>query len=156
MPTILYKLARFPNMNLTTMQDIAGCRVILPDQTAVFRMLRRIQQNSWDVRETYDYVTNPKGDGYRAVHVVVQRDRRLVEIQLRTTWQHEWARTVESLDLIHGHGLKEGGGPEVLRRLLERSAYAVEATSQGERMSEDFDREFQKLRAQAEPFLRRT
>lgn len=155
MPTILYKLGRYPNMNLTTMQDIAGCRVILPDQDAVHRLQRRIHQNSWEVRETYDYAADPKPDGYRAIHVVVVRDNRLVEIQLRTLWQHAWARNVESIDLVFGHGLKEGGGPEVLRQLLERSAYAVAVTRDGSRMPPEFDKEFDVLRARAARYLRR-
>ncbi len=80
------------------------------------------------------HVINPKADGYRAIHVVVMRDDRHVEIQLRTHWLHQWAQAVESLDLVHGHGLKEGGGPQVLRDLLALSAYAVAETAAGRTM----------------------
>jgi ppGpp synthetase/RelA/SpoT-type nucleotidyltranferase len=137
------------------MQDIAGCRVIFRDQHAVRRLQARIHHNNWNVQKVFDYVASPKSDGYRAVHVIVLRDNRLVEVQLRTTWQHEWARSVEALDLIHGHGLKEGRGPEVLRELLERSAYAVETTGNGGTMPPEFDADFQRLRLEASQYLLR-
>jgi len=157
MPTILDKLEREPGMNLARMHDIGGCRAVLPDEAAIYRVIRRVKarpRSIWGIIREYDYIKQPKASGYRGVHIVVRRDGRLIEIQLRTPSQHRWALNVEAIDLARRLGLKEGKGPEGLQRLLELSAYAMEATSKGEIMSEDFDREFERLRRAASRELR--
>lgn len=153
MPAIIGKLARFPQMDLSRMQDIGGCRAILPDQDAVERVRRRIVGNQWQVLRTYDYVARPKTTGYRAVHLVIEKHGRLVEVQLRTTAQHLWAEAVEQIELRHRYGLKDDSGPEVLMELLRRSAYAMDRASRGEGMSIEFDREFDELRRRARSLL---
>lgn len=35
LPRIIEKLVRYPRMRLTQMQDVGGCRAVLPDQRAV-------------------------------------------------------------------------------------------------------------------------
>jgi len=50
-------------------------------------------------------------NGYRAVHVVVELDGRLAEIQIRTAAQHGWAQIVEKLDETMSTDLKHGLGP---------------------------------------------
>ena len=153
MPTIIDKLGREPGMDLARMHDIGGCRAILPDEATIYRVVRRIRsqpKERWAIVREYDYIKNPKPSGYRGVHLVVRRDGRLIEIQLRTPSQHRWALNVEAIDLARRLGLKEGKGPESLRRLLKMSAYAMEATSKGEVMDEEFDREFERLRRAAE------
>ncbi len=116
MPTMLDKLTRIPTMKVTRMQDIGGCRVIVPtDHLAALPALRRrMQMRKWRIIEEYDYVTNPKPSGYRALHVVVERDGRLIEVQIRTALQHRWAVSVESLGPRVGFALKDGVGPEPL------------------------------------------
>lgn len=93
------------------MEDIAGCRAILPGGAAeVAGVLRRIRRN-WDVIRVDDYVARPKNTGYRALHIVVRRDDHLVEIQLRTPAQHEWAEAIERWAARTGFPLKDGDGP---------------------------------------------
>jgi len=152
MPTILDKLEREPGMNLARMHDIGGCRAILPDEATIYRVVRRIKsqpRERWEIVREYDYIKQPKVSGYRGVHLVVRRDGRLIEIQLRTPSQHRWALNVEAIDLSRRLGLKDGRGPESLQRLLEMSAYAMETTSKGEAMGDEFDREFERLRQAA-------
>lgn len=153
MPAIVGKLTRFPRMDLSRMQDIGGCRAILPDQEMVAKVRRRISRNSWEIVKEYDYVLTPKSTGYRALHVVVANHDRLVEVQLRTAAQHSWAEAVENIELRHGYGLKDGTGPYVLVELLQRSAYAMDQISKGETMSPEFDRAFDELRRRAKPHL---
>jgi hypothetical protein len=124
LPTILDKLERHPNMKVTRMQDIGGCRAVLPGLSEVFGVLTRIERN-WDVVELYNYVENPKPvTGYRAVHAVVRRDSSLLEVQLRTASQQGWAleieRTGSRLDFPR---LKDGEGPRELVRYFELAAY---------------------------------
>ncbi len=49
--------------------------------------------------------------GYRAVHVVVFPEGVPVEIQVRTSWQHEWAELFEKLADRVGRGLRYGEPP---------------------------------------------
>lgn len=88
LPTILAKLGREPTMDITRMQDIGGCRAVLPSATEVEAVLGEIGGH-WNVANVYNYVDGPKRSGYRAIHVVVPRDDRLIEIQLRTSGQHD-------------------------------------------------------------------
>jgi len=59
-PQILNKLGRFGSMRLTQMEDIAGCRAILPGGAPeVAGVLKRIRRN-WDVIRTDDYCPTPR------------------------------------------------------------------------------------------------
>jgi ppGpp synthetase/RelA/SpoT-type nucleotidyltranferase len=152
MPTIIDKLDREPGMELARMHDIGGCRAILPDEETIYRVVERIRARPdqlWPVVREYDYIANPKSTGYRGFHVIVRRDGRLIEIQLRTPSQHRWALNVEAIDLQRRFGVKDGRGPEALQKLLEMSAYAMEAVSRGEQMTGEFDRDFERLRQAA-------
>lgn len=111
--TIVDKLIREPRMNLTQMADIGGCRAILPDQEKVDAVTARIQKN-WTIARTRDYVREPKPSGYRAVHHIVRRKDRLIEVQLRTPLQDVWANQVERDSRRLGIGLKSGLGSEVV------------------------------------------
>lgn len=155
MPTILDKLARHPAMQLTRMQDIGGCRAILP--SGGFRYIdgirARMRLRDWAIIEEYDYIAAPKLTGYRGVHVVVLRDNRLIEVQLRTEQQHRWAETVERLGSRSGFNLKDGQGPDELLRYLERAAYGIDLTERGIALPTGFPEEFAQLTSRAQPFL---
>ena len=115
------------------MQDIAGCRAILPDLDTVAGVRRRIERQKSTIVKVDDYNADPKASGYRAVHFVVQRDGALVEIQLRTTGQQRWAKLVEDLDASYRLNLKDEQGPtEVLDylRVYASSIAAFETTGE--------------------------
>jgi len=153
MPRIVEKLRRSRRNNLSRMQDIGGCRAILPDVATVDAVHRRIKMRKWTLLREDDYNADPKPTGYRGVHIVVEKFGRPIEIQLRTPWQNQWASSVEKLDQRHRFGLKDGHGPEEVLRLLERSAYALDSVNRGNQMSGEFDEEFAALRAAAQPYL---
>jgi hypothetical protein len=75
METIRDKLERHPKMALSRIHDIGGCRAVLPNQTAVDHVIERLRaQRGWDLLDrTWDYVAEPKPDGYRAKHLVAAR-----------------------------------------------------------------------------------
>jgi GTP pyrophosphokinase len=153
MPTIVDKLARHENMKVTQMQDIGGCRAIMATEKELRGVLRRIERN-WDVRgEVKDYIAEPKPDGYRAVHVVVIKNDRMIEIQLRTPLQHEWALATERLTLRLREGVKFGVGPPDLMRYLRMAAEAMALTENGQPVDEGFTKEFENLRQQVMPYL---
>lgn len=135
-PAIVGKLARFPSMRLSQMQDIAGCRAVLPfGRLPGVHAVRRRIRTRWEVVADLDYNAEPKATGYRAHHVVVRRDDRLVEIQLRTAGQHRWAETVESFSAATGLALKEGEGPPELLGYLRLWAEQVAIEEAGGRPS---------------------
>jgi hypothetical protein len=151
--TIVDKLARMPTTKLTQLQDIGGCRAVLDDQDEVYAVLERITRN-WDIRgRIRDYVQEPKSSGYRAVHVAVMRQDRLIEIQLRTRAQHEWAVAVERTSARLFEGIKFGVGPPDLMRFFRMAAEGMALTEAGQSVDEGFWNEFVKLREQVRQYL---
>lgn len=134
MDTIRDKLERHPKMALSRMHDIGGCRAVLPDQDGVDHVIERLRaQRRWDLLDrTWDYVAQPKPDGYRAKRLVAHKDGVLIEIQLRTEIQHGWAELVERLDRRFGTGLKTGRAEGRVRDLLAAgSAVFADAERRG-------------------------
>lgn len=114
-PAIVDKLCR-SSMRLTQMQDIAGCRVVVPDIPAQDWVIARLDQ-MFDAT-VIDRRVKPS-NGYRAVHVVVREVGLPVEVQVRTDLQHVWAESSEKLADAFGSQLKYGGGPKEIRELLD-------------------------------------
>jgi putative GTP pyrophosphokinase len=122
MPTIIDKLSRYPAMQLTTMQDIAGIRAICDHLTDIKFIVSKYVDNKNFPHEfvgSYDYISNPRDiDGYRSHHLVYKYlnkqnsiyDGLRVEIQLRTKLQHIWATAVETMGTFLGQALKSKQG----------------------------------------------
>lgn len=113
--SIVEKLRR-ESIRLTQMQDIAGCRIIVPDlrdQDLAVASLQKVspQTTIVDRREKPSY-------GYRAVHIIAKISGNLVEIQVRTTMQHLWAELSEKLSDVIAPEIKYGGGPDIPRKVL--------------------------------------
>lgn len=151
-PTIIDKLRREPGMNLGRMADIGGCRAVLNGLDEVRRVQSRYKQDPVTVR-TKDYVDQPKPDGYRAVHVVVRYQGRLIEVQLRTAVQHEWAYTVESVTSRFGLDIKSGGGPPEVRDWFLAVSEAMALEEHGQTVGPDLLDRVYRLRQAAQPFL---
>lgn len=94
--SIVAKLIR-DRTRLGEMEDIAGCRSVLPKLELV-----RVR----------DYNECPHPGGYRALHLWCRRDGFKVEIQLRTT--QDWAEAIEQWDTALSSDLKHEQGPEEL------------------------------------------
>jgi putative GTP pyrophosphokinase len=112
--TIAGKLLREPRMKLARMADIGGVRAVVADQATAFRIVQHLQKR-WAIVDFHDYVTHPKADGYRGLHLISRHHDRLIEVQLRTPRQDRWANTVEILSRTAAPGLKFGDGPRALR-----------------------------------------
>ena len=113
--TVVKKLRRGTS-DLSRLEDIAGCRVVLPtlhEQRQVFDRLRP----RWEVMRDRDYQVRPR-DGYRALHIVVRARGWPVEVQLRTELEDLWANVSEALAERLDPELKYGGGPPDVRQLL--------------------------------------
>lgn len=124
--TIVNKLKR-PDYNfaLTTLRDIAGCRLIVRGEDDV----RRIAEAIWATGQCHDikdYIREPKESGYRGMHLICRYDsgsygyeNLSVEIQVRSRTQHDWATAVEIYDMVAGSDLKFGGGSPDQRRYFQ-------------------------------------
>lgn len=110
-PQIINKLVRQPGMLLARIEDIGGCRAVLPSPAAVAGVENRIRKR-WDVQRYRDYVESPKESGYRAVHLVTERDGKRIEVQLRTEGQQDWADAVEGFANRYELPLKDETGPQ--------------------------------------------
>ena len=108
--TLIEKLKR-SGTRLSTMQDIAGIRVVeewdLSQQDDAVRKLESVL----DVARVDD-LREGKHEGYRAVHVIARVEGCFVEIQLRTRSQDQWAQSFEKLADLVGRGIRYGEKPE--------------------------------------------
>lgn len=122
--SIVAKLRR-ESIRMTQIQDVAGCRVVVPgprNQEAAVRLI----QDAMAPARALDRQRS-SSQGYRAVHFVVARQELFVEVQVRTAWQHHWAAVSEKLADELGQDLKYGGGPlPVSEALLQWSASIAE------------------------------
>lgn len=118
-PSIIDKLARFPQMELSRMQDIGGCRAIVGTVREVERLKDHIQNSSTrhKLHREYDYIAQPKDTGYRGVHLTYKYNGEkseykdyFVELQLRSKIQHAWATAVEIVDTFTKQALKANRG----------------------------------------------
>lgn len=113
--TIIDKLGRLNSTNLHQMQDIAGCRIILESESAIYeaRNLLLSIVHGYEKIDEKDYIQKPKKSGYKGIHLIFKSNttRRVVEVQIRNREQHTWATLVETSDLIVGTKLKERNEP---------------------------------------------
>ena len=109
--TIIDKVIRKPEMQLSRMWDIAGIRIIFGDEASASKMVKLILEN-YDVRgKVRDYFENPKKIGYRAYHIYITEPTsgKVIEVQIRTRDSHNWATLVEITDVLYNTRLKEEG-----------------------------------------------
>ena len=124
-PSIEIKLRDNPNMKLSQMQDIGGCRAVLSSIGKVRQLVKMYKEahakspknrSDWDGADDFDYIACPKPDGYRSVHMVFRfqssspeheiYNGQRIEVQIRTKLQHAWATAVETAQLFTGQALK--------------------------------------------------
>jgi len=120
--SIIEKLRR-QSIRLSQIQDIAGCRIVVPDllgQDEIVERLKTLFANA-DVDDRRDQPSH----GYRAVHVIVETSGKLIEVQVRTSLQHTWAELSEKLSDEFESSIKYGGGNEEIVSYLHMLSDAL-------------------------------
>lgn len=140
--TIVDKLKRFPEMSLYRMQDLGGCRVIVPTIEDTYNVKKKLQSSRirHELINEKDYIAIPNPNtGYRGIHLIYkyQSDRRddfnglQVEIQLRSKKQHLWATAVETVGIFTQNGLKFNQGSDRWLRFFKvvSALFSIEESS---------------------------
>lgn len=137
MESITAKLNRPLRHSLHEMQDIAGCRCVVPTVADVSAVVARMgmSRRRHKLFRPYDYIQRPKPDGYRSHHLVYEyhSDRNSyfngmrIEVQVRSQLQHSWATAIETMGTFRGELLKAGEGNHRWLRFFQlvSSAFAI-------------------------------
>ena len=118
--SIRLKLELQPNMKLSKMQDIGGCRAVVGSVGQVKRLVQRYRDSDikHKIVDQDDYISRPKESGYRSVHLIYKyfSDKKTthnglrIEVQLRSQLQHAWATAVETVGTFIQQALKSSQG----------------------------------------------
>ncbi len=100
---------------LNTLDDIAGCRIIVDNNDDVLLMVDEICAKKSPYHERRYLAADSKPDGYRGAHLIYRYDSKSygyeglrVEVQIRSRAQHDWATAVEIYDILAGSHIKCG------------------------------------------------
>lgn len=127
--SIIKKLKRESTMSLWTIQDLGGCRFIVPTIDDVYKYANDYEKSRKRhvLKSQYDYIQHPKSSGYRSIHMVYEyhsdsvdtyNKNMLIEIQFRTHLQHLWATAVETMGLFTKKAIKSGQGDDDVKRFF--------------------------------------
>lgn len=163
--SIRLKLERYPDMKMSQIQDIGGCRAIMKDVTEVDQLVNIYKHESRGIKhklaKEQDYILRPKPSGYRGIHLIYKYrsdkvqayDDMRIEIQIRTLMQHAWATTVETVGTFIQQSLKSSQGEDDWLRffIVMSSAMAIlEGKPIVPGTSQDFDELTEEIRYLAE------
>lgn len=122
--------------------DIAGVRVICSYLSDVYEFARYLQEQS-DLRliKRKDYIANPKSNGYRSLHLIVEVPINYigamkmipVEVQFRTEPMDYWASLEHDLKYKPTHNSK---GIDISAQLLECSKELADTESKMQDLAE--------------------
>lgn len=151
-PRIIRKLRRMQDSEghvskLSRLEDVGGCRAVLASPDELQRVLRRIRRR-WgdDIKRERDYISFPKPTGYQAVHIVVERDARRIEVQLRTARQQYWADEIERADARLNLTLKDGTGPREMIEFFAAGGEVLHAEEHGRPITPGMQERLQRAR----------
>ncbi|HEZ1853626.1 TPA: RelA/SpoT domain-containing protein, partial [Neisseria meningitidis] len=92
-----------------------GCRIIVPtnrDVDKIYKFLSSKKDNlDFLIKKVTDYREKGRDDsGYRALHIIIERENLNFELQIRSRIQHYWAESIEKTSVVYGYYLKEQEG----------------------------------------------
>jgi hypothetical protein len=133
--SIYLKLRRFKHLSLSEIQDIGGCRAVVPSVRDVYGLVSdykdsRIQH---ELDDEDDYIGHPKKSGYRGYHLIYKYfsgyykkwDGLKIEVQIRSPLQHAWATAVETVGAFERQALKSSRGDREWLRFFSLMGTAI-------------------------------
>jgi hypothetical protein len=140
--SIQEKLMANKNMKLSKMHDIGGCRAVVRTVADVERLVLLYEKSAAknpakraEFVKKYDYITQPKVDGYRSVHLVYKYrtasakhaafNGLRIEIQIRSRLQHAWATAVETVSTFTGRSIRSTVGDANWKRFFTLMGSAI-------------------------------
>lgn len=127
--------------------DIAGVRVITSFVSDIYTLRDAfLKQDDIRLIEKKDYIKEPKSNGYRSLHLIVEipiflhneKKTMKVEVQFRTTAMDWWATVEHKLRYKKDYGISEQ---------MERELYECAE------IGADLDRRMEELRKSAEEYI---
>jgi hypothetical protein len=113
--SIIEKLRR-ETIRLSQMQDIAGCRLVVPNVLVQDQVVEQLM-SALGKAAVVDRRKQPSF-GYRAIHIIATARNKPIEIQVRTELQHLWAQLSEKLSDVLDPAIKYGGGNPDAQNML--------------------------------------
>ena len=124
----------FTTENIQTyLNDVAGVRIVCAFIDDIYMLADcLIRQDDVTLIEMKDYIRNPKGNGYRSLHLIIsvpiflQNEKRnvKVEVQLRTIAMEFWA------NLEHQMRYKKELSPELLEKISTELGACAETSAE--------------------------
>jgi ppGpp synthetase/RelA/SpoT-type nucleotidyltranferase len=150
--SIIEKLRR-ETMRLSQMQDIAGCRLVVPNVLVQNQLMERLK-SVLPKAVVVDRRKQPSF-GYRAVHIIATARNKPVEIQLRTEFQHLWAQLSEKLSDVRDPAIKYGGGDSKTQNWLSAISKLIAAIEHRELkpLPAEFDERVSQMRRDLRQYL---
>ena len=135
LPSIVSKLVRIPRIRLSQMQDIGGCRAIVPTAADAANLAAdlAVSKIRHELVRSNNYISKPRATGYRSLHIVYAYDSDRTtewqglqtEIQIRSQPQHQWATAVETVGTFIGDELKSNRGDQAWLRFFALMSSAI-------------------------------
>ena len=116
------------------LDEIAGVRVICSFQEDIYTLAKcLLDQDDIELLETKDYIKNPKENGYRSLHLIIQtpiflsdqKKNMRVEVQFRTIAMDFWASVDHKLKYK-----KNVKNPEMIAGELRKCADIISSVDQ--------------------------
>lgn len=137
-----------PDSALHNLNDIAGIRVIcyyIDDIYKIYELLS--QHSSFTIKKTKDYIKNPKENGYRSFHLILEVPVNMatglcvapVEIQIRTIAMDFWA------SLEHQLHYKSIGDQEISQSLTDELKQCADTISETDIKMQEMFRKINQL-----------
>lgn len=150
--TIVDKLRRIPTVKLSTMYDIAGCRIVVEDMADLKELCSYLElSENYDreksVRKDYLVRPHPSMSGYRSKHLIFKFDglgcekTLFVELQVRTRLQHLWSTAVELYDKARKTRMKFGESNSASWQFFRRASELIRCLENEEEIDAEKIRE---------------
>lgn len=132
-PSILSKLRRESGMKLDRIEDIGGCRIVVPKLSDVYNVRDAIVESRTRniLKRERDYIKEPKPSGYRGIHLIYKYNgnknefsNHHIELQIRSKLQHAWATAVEVVGTFTQQALKASQGEDTWLQFFELASVA--------------------------------